>query len=135
MSILPRLLYFFSSTCFFLIPLFFSRRHYCVSHHHFPLQVFGITLNPFIVYTSNIFAIISLRAFYSFIAVFMDQLRFLDKAVALVLGFIGLKMVVDYFAAGAVPTWAALLVVGGVLGAGACNQHRIILLIFDSCCW
>lgn len=81
--------------------------------------MFGITLNPFIVYSSNIFAIISLRAFYSFIAVFMDQLRFLDKAVALVLGFIGLKMVVDFFAEGAIPTWAALLVVGGVLGTGA----------------
>ncbi len=81
-------------------------------------QVFGITLNPFIVYTSNIFAIISLRAFYSFIAVFMEQLRFLDKAVALVLGFIGFKMVIDYFAEGLIPTWAALLVVGGLLGTG-----------------
>lgn len=48
----------------------------------------------------------------------MEKLRFLDKAVALVLGFIGLKMVVDYFAEGLIPTWAALLVVGGLLGAG-----------------
>lgn len=79
--------------------------------------VFGITLNPFIIYSSNIFAIVSLRAFYSFIAVFMEKLRFLDKSVALVLGFIGLKMVLDFFDMH-MPTWVALLVVAGTLTTG-----------------
>ena len=44
--------------------------------------VFGVTLDPFIVYTSNIFAILSLRGLYGFVATFMKQLRYLDKAGA-----------------------------------------------------
>lgn len=79
--------------------------------------VFGITLDPFIVYSSNLFAIISLRAFYSFVAVFIEKLRYLDKAVSLVLGFIGAKMIADYFGLH-MPTWAALVVVAGTLSAG-----------------
>ena len=58
--------------------------------------VFGVTLDPFIVYTSNIAAILSLRGLYGFVATFMTQLRFLDKAVALVLGFIGAKIPLDF---------------------------------------
>ena len=53
------------------------------------MQVFGVTRDPFIVYTSNIFAILSLRALYGFVATVMSELRYLDKSVALVLGFIG----------------------------------------------
>lgn len=90
--------------------------------------MFGITLNPFIVYTSNIFAIISLRAFYSFIAVFMEQLRYLDKAVALVLGFIGFKDGHRLLCGGRHPD------VGGVGGrrwrAGCwCDTTTIVVLI------
>ncbi|KAG2489077.1 hypothetical protein HYH03_012513 [Edaphochlamys debaryana] len=79
--------------------------------------VFGVTLDPFIVYTSNLFAILSLRALYTFVATAMGELRFLDKAVALVLGFIGAKMVLG-FADVVIPTDVSLLVVGLVLGAG-----------------
>ena len=59
------------------------------------LQVFGITRDPFIVYSSNMFAILSLRALYGFVSSIMSELRYLDKAVALVLGFIGAKMLAD----------------------------------------
>ena len=48
-----------------------------------------MTKDPFIVYSSNVFAILSLRALYSFVASIMSELRFLNKAVALVLGFVG----------------------------------------------
>lgn len=58
--------------------------HVCVC-----AQVFGVTKDPFIIYSSNVFAIISLRALYSFVASIMSELRFLNKAVALVLGFVG----------------------------------------------
>lgn len=54
-----------------------------------PAQVFGVTTDPFIVYTSNLFAILSLRALYGFVASVMSDLRFLDKSVAIVLGFVG----------------------------------------------
>lgn len=55
------------------------------------LQVFGVTTDPFIVYTSNLFAILSLRALYGFVASVMSELRFLDKSVAIVLGFVGAR--------------------------------------------
>ncbi|KAL4424113.1 hypothetical protein ABPG75_001414 [Micractinium tetrahymenae] len=79
--------------------------------------VFGVTLDPFIVYTSNLFAILSLRGLYSFVATFMKELRFLDKAVALVLGFVGAKILADY-AGCHVPTDVSLGVVAGILGLG-----------------
>lgn len=71
----------------------------------------------FIVYTSNVFAILSLRALYSFVSTVMTELRYLDKAVALVLGFIGVKMLLG-FADIDVPTDTSLLVVAGLLGGG-----------------
>ena len=79
--------------------------------------VFGVTLDPFIVYTSNIFAILSLRALYTFVSNIMSELRYLDKAVAVVLGFIGAKMILG-FADFEIPTDLSLLVVAGVLGTG-----------------
>lgn len=44
--------------------------------------MFGVTLDPFIVYSSNLFAILSLRGLYGFVATFMQQMRYLDKAGA-----------------------------------------------------
>jgi TerC family integral membrane protein len=79
--------------------------------------VFGVTLDPFIVYTSNMFAILSLRALYGFVSTAMSELRYLDKAVAMVLGFIGAKMVAE-FGDIHVPTDVSLLVVGLLLGGG-----------------
>ncbi len=79
--------------------------------------VFGITLDPFIVYSSNIFAILSLRSLYGFVSGVMSELRYLDKAVAVVLGFIGVKMLLG-LADVEVPTTESLLVVGLVLGGG-----------------
>jgi TerC family integral membrane protein len=79
--------------------------------------VFGVTLDPFVVYTSNMFAILSLRSLYSFVSTVMTELRYLDKAVALVLGFIGVKMLLE-FADVNIPTDVSLLVVGLTLGAG-----------------
>jgi len=79
--------------------------------------VFGITLDPFIVYTSNLFAILSLRSFYGFVSVIMTQLRYLDKAVAIVLGFIGFKMVAD-FGGYHLSTDTSLFIVAFVLGGG-----------------
>lgn len=54
--------------------------------------IFGITLDPFIVFTSNIFAILGLRALYFVLGGFLGRFRHLDKGLALVLLFIGAKM-------------------------------------------
>ncbi|PSC74363.1 thylakoid membrane chloroplastic [Micractinium conductrix] len=79
--------------------------------------VFGVTLDPFIVYSSNLFAILSLRGLYGFVATFMKELRYLDKSVALVLGFVGAKIISD-FAGYHVPTDVSLGVVTSILGVG-----------------
>ncbi|MDP9069168.1 MAG: TerC family protein [Actinomycetota bacterium] len=54
--------------------------------------IFGITTDPFIVLTSNVFAILGLRALYFLLAGFMDRFHLLKYGLAIVLGFVGLKM-------------------------------------------
>jgi len=55
--------------------------------------VFGVTKDPFIVYTSNIFAILGLRALYFLLAHAMEKFRYLKFGLGLVLVFIGAKMI------------------------------------------
>lgn len=54
--------------------------------------IFAITTDPFIVFTSNIFAILGLRALYFVLSAALSKLRFLNYGLAAVLGFVGLKM-------------------------------------------
>jgi tellurite resistance protein TerC len=54
--------------------------------------IFAITPDPFIVFTSNIFAVLGLRAMYSLLADFLVRFRFLHVGLALVLIFVGAKM-------------------------------------------
>lgn len=57
--------------------------------------VFGVTRDPFIVFTSNIFAILGLRALYFVLAGALGALRYLKQGLALVLLFVGVKMLVS----------------------------------------
>ena len=75
--------------------------------------VFGITRDPFIVYTSNVLAILGLRALYFLLAGVIDRLRFLDEGLAIVLVFIGAKMIGEPWVH--VSVAVSLGVVGGVL--------------------
>ncbi|GMH10110.1 hypothetical protein Nepgr_011951 [Nepenthes gracilis] len=59
--------------------------------------VFGITRDPFIVFSSNLFAILGLRSLYTLISESMSQLDYLQPSIAVVLGFIGSKMILDFF--------------------------------------
>lgn len=59
--------------------------------------VIGVTHDPFIVYTSNIFAILGLRSLYTLVAKAISELPYLKSSVAMVLGFIGVKMLLEYF--------------------------------------
>jgi tellurite resistance protein TerC len=92
--------------------------------------IFGITRDAFIVYTSNVFAILGLRALYFLLADILDYFRYLGIGLALVLVFIGGKMVAE-------PWWhisvkLSLVIVAGVLGimmvisllAGPKNQEQ-----------
>nr|GMD62704.1 thylakoid membrane protein TERC, chloroplastic isoform X1 [Ipomoea batatas] len=79
--------------------------------------VFGVTRDPFIVFSSNIFAILGLRSLYTLISESMAELEYLQPAIAVVLGFIGCKMILDFFGFH-VTTEASLAVVATCLGTG-----------------
>jgi tellurite resistance protein TerC len=75
--------------------------------------VLAITLKPFIVYTSNVFAILGLRSMFFVLAGVMELFHYLHYGLAVVLIFIGAKMVAsDHYQ---IPTSIALGVVAGVL--------------------
>jgi tellurite resistance protein TerC len=75
--------------------------------------IFGITRDPFVVYTSNVFAILGLRAMYFLLAGVLGRLRFLTAGLAIVLAFIGAKMIVEPWVH--ISVQASLGVVGGIL--------------------
>ncbi|XP_071690579.1 thylakoid membrane protein TERC, chloroplastic-like [Rutidosis leptorrhynchoides] len=59
--------------------------------------VFGVTRDPFIVFSSNLFAILGLRSLYTLISESMGELEYLQPSIGIVLGFIGSKMILDFF--------------------------------------
>ncbi|HEX4604803.1 MAG TPA: TerC/Alx family metal homeostasis membrane protein, partial [Candidatus Angelobacter sp.] len=75
--------------------------------------ILAITRDSFIVYTSNVFAILGLRSLYFALAGLMKLFHYLNYGLSVVLMFIGTKMLLPEKYQ--VPTWAALLVVAGVL--------------------
>jgi tellurite resistance protein TerC len=75
--------------------------------------IFGITRDAFIVYTSNVFAILGLRALYFMLAGFLGRLRYLTAGLSFVLVFIGGKMIVEPWLH--VPVLISLGVVAGIL--------------------
>jgi tellurite resistance protein TerC len=77
--------------------------------------VLAVTSDPFVVYTSNIFAILGLRALYFLLSSAMVRIRFLNVGLALVLGFIGVKMLLAKTFK--LPPLASLAVVAGLLMA------------------
>jgi len=79
--------------------------------------VFGVTTDPFIAFSSNAFALLGLRALYTIIAAAVDDFVYLRPAIAVVLGFIGLKLI-GSFAGYEIPTLDSLLLVLGTLGTG-----------------
>lgn len=75
--------------------------------------IFGITQDPFIVYTSNVFAILGLRAMYFLLAGVLGRLRFLTAGLSFVLTFIGAQMIAHKWLD--IPEYLSLLIVVGIL--------------------
>jgi len=83
--------------------------------------IFGITRKPFIVFTSNVFAILGLRSLYFVLAEAIQYFRYLKVGLSFVLVFIGLKMLIDphdkpprWFQV-EIPSSVSLLVVGAII--------------------
>mmetsp|Transcript_23953 Transcript_23953/g.35515 ORF Transcript_23953/g.35515 Transcript_23953/m.35515 type:complete len:416 (+) Transcript_23953:72-1319(+) len=79
--------------------------------------VFGVTENPIVVFTSNMFAIMGLRSLYTILSKAAKDLEYLEPAVAVVLGFVGVKLVGEYFGY-EIPVQASLAVVATMLSGG-----------------
>ena len=79
--------------------------------------IFAITTDPFIVYTSNIFAILGLRALYFALAAMIHRFKYLKYALALVLVFIGTKIFLAGFI-GKFPPAISLTVTFGLIAGG-----------------
>ena len=89
--------------------------------------IFAVTTDPFIVLTSNLFAILGLRAMYFLLAGVAERFSMLKYGLSIILVFIGIKMlIVDFYH---IPIGASLGVVGGILAltllinAGVNKQH------------
>lgn len=84
--------------------------------------IFAVTRDPFIVYTSNICAVLGLRALYFLLASVVDKFAYLKLGLSLVLIFIGGKMLLEPFIH--IPIVGSLGVVGAVLGASILASLR-----------
>lgn len=84
--------------------------------------VLAVTTDPFIVYTSNIFAILGLRSLYFALADMIKKFKGLELSLALILVFVGCKMLLlDLYK---IPAWIALLVVVGLLVWGVLRSRK-----------
>jgi tellurite resistance protein TerC len=77
--------------------------------------IFAITRDPFLVFTSNAFAILGLRSLYFLLAGIIERFHFLNYGLAGVLSFVGVKMLITYFHV-EIPIGLSLGIVGGLLG-------------------
>ncbi|MDQ4134147.1 MAG: TerC family protein [Actinomycetota bacterium] len=75
--------------------------------------ILAVSREPFIVFASNAFAILGLRALYFLLAGMAGRFRYLNKGLAVILAFVGVKMIiVEWYH---FPTWVSLTVIGVVL--------------------
>jgi tellurite resistance protein TerC len=75
--------------------------------------IFAITVDPFIVYTSNVFAILGLRALYFAVAGLMQVFYYLKYALSAILAFVGVKMLIaDFYK---IPSAMALIIIAAML--------------------
>ncbi len=87
--------------------------------------IFAITKDPFLVYTSNVFAILGLRALFFALTGILHRFHYLKYGLSIVLVVVGLKMVINGYFGPVIPTEAALLLTLSILGGSvALSLHR-----------
>jgi tellurite resistance protein TerC len=90
--------------------------------------IFGLTKAAYLVFTANVFALLGLRQLYFLIGGLLKRLVHLSRGLAAVLGFIGIKLILEalhdseqkflngFDAVPMIPTWLSLLIILGILG-------------------
>ena len=101
--------------------------------------IFGLTKDPFIVFTSNVFALLGLQQLYFLLGELLDKLVYLPLGLSVVLGFIGVKLIMEALHGNSlpflnggqpiswvpeVPTWLSLAVI--VLAIGGASVASVI---------
>lgn len=78
--------------------------------------IFAVTKDPFIVFTSNIFAILGLRSLFFVLASVMEKFRYLKISLVFVLAYVGVKMLLSHYYP--IPVMFSLATIGGILLVG-----------------
>lgn len=78
--------------------------------------IFAVTRDPFLVFTSNIFAILGLRSLYFVLAGLIDKFRYLKASLVFLLAYVGVKMMLAHHYP--IPNVVSLAIIGGILGVG-----------------
>ncbi|MBT8235153.1 MAG: TerC/Alx family metal homeostasis membrane protein [Bacteroidia bacterium] len=77
--------------------------------------ILAITADPFLVFSSNIMAILGLRSMYFLVSRMLAKFRFINYSLAVILGFVGFKMLTSHYIA--IPEWASLtLIIAALMG-------------------
>jgi len=108
--------------------------------------IFGLTRDPFIVFTANLFALMGLRQLFFLLGGLLEKLTYLPIALAVILGFIGVKLILEALAENsvpfinhghhiaaipAIPTWVSLAVIAvAIAGATAASLLKTRLTAF-----
>jgi tellurite resistance protein TerC len=85
--------------------------------------IFAVTDDTFLVFTSNAFAILGLRALYFLLAGLIDRFRYLKMGLAVVLGFVGAKMLLTDVVH--IPIWISLVAIACILGVAVAASLRV----------
>ncbi len=84
--------------------------------------ILAITSDPFLVFSSNIFAILGLRSMYFFLANMLEKFCYLEYSLIAILTFVGIKMIAHDFIE--IPEWASLSFIALALGIGVLTSIR-----------
>jgi tellurite resistance protein TerC len=94
--------------------------------------VLAITRDPFVVFTSNIFAILGLRSLYFLLAKMMDRFRHLKTGLAIILSFVGLKMCLAHWVKTKFAIEDGMLIVGSLAFIAAILIGSIVFSLLSS---
>jgi tellurite resistance protein TerC len=85
--------------------------------------IFAITRDPFIVLTSNIFALLGLRSLYFVLAAVMEKFRYVKMSLVFLLAYIGVKMLLIHHYP--IPSHVSLIIIGGILSVGILASTKV----------
>ena len=78
--------------------------------------ILAITADPFIVFSSNILAILGLRSMYFLVSRMLEKFRYINYSLVVILAFVGLKMLFSHYIE--LPEWVSLAVISVALASG-----------------